>query len=495
MAHLLSFGAAGVSLLLALPAAAQDVAPPVAMSFEAASQALGKGSRALSAADHEVRAAQATADALKALRRPVVSASASVVEYQKTLAIDLSGSKSDLTGATTDFLAGLPGQFPPGFQEIVSQVTQRVGAALPGLVSAIPDTLRFQTRDTAFRPTVTAALPLYTGGAIPAIQRGAQAGVAIAEATQAQGRDLSQLNLVRTYFGQQVAEQLAASTRATRDGFDRHLSDARKLEQQGVLSHARVLEVQVARDAADRAYLRADLEAATARDTLARLLDAEGGVQPTTALFVNAQPLPPKAEFLAASDHPQARGADAARAVAAAGVDLARSRYRPQAFAFGEYNLNRNDALPTEPDWIAGVAVRMTLLSNVDRRRTLDAAHERERAAADSAVEIRKTIATQTIRAYDLTETARRTFLSLDSSVAAAEENLRVQELSFREGEATSAAVIDAQAAIATVRTQRIAAAYEYDLALAGLLVASHQLDSFGGYLARADHRLGAVTP
>ena len=256
-----------------------------------------------------------------------------------------------------------------------------------------------------------------------------------------------------------------------------------------------MLEIQVARDASDRAYLRADLEATTARDTLARLLDAEGGVQPTTALFVNAQPLPPKAEFLAATDHPQARGADAARAVAAAGVDLARSRYRPQAFAFGEYNLNRNDALPTEPDWIAGVAVRMTLLSNVDRRRTLDAAHERERAAADSAAEIRKTIATQTIRAYDLTETARRTFLSLDSSVAAAEENLRVQALSFREGEATSAAVIDAQAAIATVRTQRIAAAYEYDLALAGLLVASHQLDSFGGYLARADHRLGPVTP
>lgn len=225
-----------------------------------------------------------------------------------------------------------------------------------------------------------------------------------------------------------------------------------------MLAHARVPEVQVARDAADRAFLRADLEAIAARDTLARLLDAEGGVQPTTALFVNAQPLPPKARFLAGSDQPQARGADAARSVAAAGVDLARSRYRPQAFAFGEYNLNRDDALPTEPDWIAGVAVRMTLLSNIDRRKTLDAAHERERAAADAAAVVRKSIASDTIRAYDLTETARRTFLSLDSSVAAAEENLRVQELSFREGEATSAAVIDAQAAIASVRTQRIVA-------------------------------------
>ncbi len=490
MACALSPWAIAVILVSAVPAVAQEGAIPVTMSFEAASQALGKGSRGLSAADHETRAAQATADSLKALRRPVVSASASFIEYQKTLSIDLSGAKNDVSGATSDFLAGLPGQFPPGFQEIVSEVTQRVGTALPGLLSAIPDTLRLQTRDSSFRPTVTVGMPLYTGGAIPAIQRGAQAAVGIAEAKQAQGRDIAQLNLVRTYFGQQVAEQLVFSTRATRDGLDRHLADARKLERQGVLAHARVLEVQVARDAADRAFLRADLEATTTRDTLARLLDMESGVQPSTALFVNAQPLPPKASFLAGSDQPQARGADAARSVAAAGVDLARSRYRPQAFAFGEYNLNRNDALPTEPDWIAGVAVRMTLLSNVDRRRTLDAAHEHERAAADAAAEIRKTIATETIRAYDLTETARRTFLSLHSSVAAAEENLRVQELSFREGEATSAAVIDAQAAIASVRTQRIAAAYEYDLALAALLVASHQLDSFGGYLARADHRL-----
>jgi outer membrane protein TolC len=477
-----------VILLLAAPAMAQQ--PPVVMSFEAASQTLDKGSRGLSAADHETRAAQETADALKALRRPVVSASASFIEYQKTLSVDLSGAKDGVSSATGDFLAGLPGQFPPGFREIASTVTQRVGAALPGLLAAIPDTLRLQTRDSSFRPTVTVGMPLYTGGAIPAIQRGAQAAVGVAAARQAQARDLAQLNLVRAYFGQQVAEQLVSSTRATRDGFDRHLADARKLEQQGVLAHARLLEVQVARDAADRAYLRADLEATTARDTLARLLDAENGVQPSSALFVNAQPLPPKASFLAGRDQPLAQGADAARAVAAAGVDLARSRYRPQAFAFGEYNLNRNNALPTEPDWIGGVAVRMTLLSNVDRRRTLDAAHERERAAADAAAETRKTIATETIRAYDLVETGRRTFLSLDSSVAAAEENLRVQELSFREGEATSSAVIDAQAAIATVRTQRIAAAYEYDLALAALLVASHQFDSFSGYLARADHRL-----
>lgn len=483
-------------LITGAPAAAQVAdGVPVAMSFDAAVQTLDRTSPGLSGADHEVRASQATADALKALRRPVVSASASFIEYQKTLSIDLSATKSELGTATTDFLAGLPGQFPAGYQQIVAEVTQRIGTALPGLLSAIPDSLQFQTRDSAFRPTLTAAMPLYTGGAIPAIQGGAQAAVGIARATQAEGLNVARLNLVRAYFGQQVAEQLAGSARQTRDGLDRHFADARKLEQQGILARANVLQVQVARDAAQRAFERADLEYATARDTLARLLEVETGVRPTTALFVNAAPLPPVTTFLATiDDHPRARGADAARGVASAGVDLARSRYRPQAFAFGEYNANRNDALPTEPDWIAGVAVRYTLLSNIDRRRTLDAAHEHERAAADAAAEIRKTIAGETVRAYDLVEIARRSFLSLDSSIAAATENLRVQELSFREGEASSAAVIDAQAALATARTQRIAAAYEYDLALAGLLVSSNQLDSFGGYLQRAEHRL-APTP
>src|SRR5204862_48456 len=105
-----------------------------------------------------------------------------------------------------------------------------------------------------------------TGGAIPAIQAGADGAVEVARARQAGGRDLSRVRLVRTYFGQQVAAQLTRSTRETLAGFDRHLSDAVKLEQNGAIPHARVLQVQVARDAAERAFIRAQLEEATAAD-------------------------------------------------------------------------------------------------------------------------------------------------------------------------------------------------------------------------------------
>lgn len=497
--HALTF-----ALLIACPSAAsgqtaEETGAPgdrsVAISFDAAASRLDNVSHALSGAGHEVKAAEDTADALKALNRPVITASAQYLEYQKTLSLDLSGAKSDAASATDSFLSGLPSQFAPAFQQIVGEVAGRVEQALPGLLSAIPDTLRYQYRDDVFRPTVQAVMPLYTGGAIPAIQHGALAGADVARAKQAQARELSTVNLVRVYFGQQVASQLLVSATDVRDAFDRHLSDAQKLEQQGVIPHATTLQVQVARDAAERSRLRAELDARTASDELGRLLDADGGVTPTTALFVDARPLPPVGDFLGGSDLPRAREADATRRLADAGAALAKSRFLPQAYAFGEYNFDHKQALPIEPDWVVGVGVRYTLLSNIDRRKTLDAAREHARAAADAAADVRKTLTTETVRAYDLVETARRSFLLLDSNIAAAQENLRVQQISFREGEASGAAVTEAIAALQTAETQRIATAYEYDLALAGLLAASGRLDEFSDFLSRADHRLALPRP
>lgn len=472
--------------------AAQTAPPaaPVAISFEDARAQLYRVSPALSSAGHEVRASEEQEAALRTLNRPIVGASATVIEYQKSLSVDLTGQKDSFTSSADEFLDGLPGQFPPEFADIVQRVTGRIEQALPGLLSIFPDELDFRARETVFRPSVTAVMPLYTGGAIPAVQRGAAAGAMLARAKQAGTQSLVEVRLVQAYFGQQLATALLASAIETRNGFERHLTNAQKLEREGMIPRLRVLQVQVVRDAAQRAVERAEMEERTASDALARLLDAEGGVRPTTPLFVNARSLEPLSEFLASasgSGHPQVMAANAARELAGSGVDLAKSRMRPQAFAFGSYNFNRGDALPTEPDWVVGVGVRYTIFSNIGRNHALNAARARERAAEDTARDTRKTIETETSRAYDLVETARRSFLSLESSIAAATENLRVHELAFREGEGTAAELLDAQSALSLVRTQRVAAAYEYDVALSALLAASNRDETFAAYLVRAD--------
>ncbi|MEG8051193.1 TolC family protein [Sphingomonas aurantiaca] len=463
---------------------------PTALSFDAAQLRFDRSSRAISAADHGVDAAKAGADAVRTLHRPIVTASAQYLVYQKTLSVDVTGEKSAALGNTQDFLAAFPGSVPPAFQQIASEISGRLSQALPGLFDAIPDQLSYRFRDEVFRPTVQAALPIYTGGAIPAVQRAAKGGVAMAEGRRAQVVDLARLNLIRAYFGQQAAAGLLEAARRSRDALDKIASDSRKLEAAGVIPHARTLEVQVARDTAERTYQRAELSSATARDELARLLDLDT-VVPTTALFVQTRPLAPVETFLGSEGSaPEARTADAGRQIADAGVALARSRRLPQAYAFGEYNLNRSNALPIEPDWIAGVGVRYTILSNIDRRRTEDSARAQAAAAADTAAEARRIATSATIRAYNLVEGARRSFVLLDSSIAAARDNVRVQSVAFREGEGTATPVIAAQAALDTAEAQRIAVAYEYDLALAGLLASASRLDAFGSHFARADQRL-----
>ena len=102
---------------------------------------------------------------------------------------------------------------------------------------------------------------------------------------------------------------------------------------------------------------------------------------------------------------------------------------------------------------------------------------------------------TATLRAWDMVEAARRSFVLLGSNVTAAQESLRVQSIAFREGEGTLTTVLAAEATLATARTQRIASAYEYDLALAALLAASGRLDSYTEHMARADVRLSPGAP
>jgi outer membrane protein TolC len=479
------------AITLGTLAAAPGSAQTVPLTFQAASNRLNQSSATLSSADHAVAAAREMAEATRTLHRPLITASAQLLEYQKTLGVDLSGAKANTLGATQDFLSALPGSLPPAFQQIAGEVVGRIDRALPGLFDLIPDSLSYRYRDTVFRPTVQGALPIYTGGAIPAIQRGAKAGVSLAEARRMQARDLAQVNLVRVYFGQLAARSLRVSAGETRDALSSLYDDTVKLQTAGALPYANALEAQVARDTAERGLQRAILADAAARQDLADALDLDTVQQPVTPLFVSSRPLPPADTFMGReAESATSRQADAQRDVASAAVGLAKSRYRPQVFGFAEYNGNKGDALPTEPDWIVGVGARITLMSGLDRGHTLAAARAGEAAAIDAGRASRKETRAAIRRAWDLVEGARRSFLLLDSSIQAANENLRVQRIALREGEGTVTRVAGAEAALAAARTQRIATAYEYDLALAGLLVVTGRMDEFGDHMNRADIRI-----
>lgn len=473
----------------------QETPPAQGVPFTEATVRLFSQSPTLQGAEHSARAAQIQADAMNWLGKPVISLDVQQLRYQKTLDISLTGVKNDVrsaAGQALDFVTNAANE--QGIGDQVAQIISGLQEQLQPVANAVPDTLRIKQRQDAFRPTLTVVQPLYTGGAITAAQEGARAAARLAEARGDGVRERQRLELVRLYFGQALATRALAVSQATRDGFDHHLADAHRLEQEGMISHARTLQVQVARDTAQRQVLRADNALRTATDLLTALLNGETPLTSTEGPFVNSGPIEPAAVFLAAAEGgiPQWREADAGVELANQGVALAAAQLKPTVYAFGTYNLNRSQALPTEPDWAIGIGLHFALTSSIDRTAAVEAARARSLAAESARRQARVDIRTAVIRAYDQLSSARTQYQSVQSSMVAARENLRVQELAFREGEGTAAEVIDARNALSQAEFQRATTAYEYDLALATLLAASGQGDRFVTYQQRAD---AEVTP
>lgn len=436
----------------ASPAFTQDVLP-LPLDYGAAQERLLHRSDAIEASAANIRSKEAQEGATRTLGRPDIDIEAQLLEYQKTLYLPL-------------------GSLAP--------VAEAFG---------IPDPLKFRQERTSTRPIVTATLPIYAGGQISGTQAGARAQVAQAKADRDIAIDDALVQLVQAYYGQQLAERALGIRRDVLDGLERHVADAVKLEQARFISRAQRLQAEVARDDAARDYAQAISDLATANAALAGILRAPAGVRPISPLGVDSRPLAPLATFKAAAldTHPQLARLRALEDQAEAGVKIQQSKLRPTIYGFGQYNLDRRNSLLTDPDWSIGIGLKYKLISGAGRQQQVEAARATVEQADAGLREARTQLDIGVTKAWNDVEAARKRFLLLDSALVSADENVRLQTLSYREQQATSLDVVDAQLGRGRARIQRAQAANDYVQALARLLSMSGQIDRMPEYLSRAD--------
>lgn len=423
------------------------------LSFEQARSRLLEVSDALAASEANVDNKRELQQASRSLRLPDVSLDVRELKFKKSLDVDL--------GSLAPVVAPL----------------------------GVPATVHLSESDWRFRPSVSASLPLYAGGQISAAQQAARAAVREAEAEHDDERQSQTLRLVQTYFGQQLAAWALQIRGDVRDGLQQHLDDAGKLERGGLATKAQRLQATVARDQAERDFQRARNDLDTVTATLRRLLRSERDIGTSTALFVISRPPGELASFQqAARDHqPVLARLQAVVDQADQGVRAQEARLKPQVFLFGQRDLYRDDALLTDPDWVFGIGLKYDLFSSRNRPRQIGAARAQREQAEAGLREAQNQVAIGVTNAWNQLETARQQFLLLDSAIAQSRENLRLQELSFREGQATSLDVIDARLRLGSASIERAQAAYQYDVALAQLLEISGQMDRFHDYAAEAE--------
>lgn len=264
----------------------------------------------------------------------------------------------------------------------------------------------------------------------------------------------------------------------------KHLEHARKLEQQGQIAKVERLQAEVAYDKAKVETQKAKRDLEIVQAALREMVNSEGEISLSSELFTDT-PLSGMQKYISQTlaTYPGLSLLDAKKHQAEGMIDAEQGAYLPNVYAYGNYNLHDSDSLASElaPDWMVGVGVSLPLIDNSGRSGKVAAAksavrqviHLRAQAEKDLSVLVEKTFreANQAIEEYQ----------GLSSSLSLANENLLLRQKAFSQGLSTSLDVVDAEMYLAGVKTQRLAAAYQYVISLSRLqaLTSKYQPTAF----------------
>lgn len=436
------------ALAASSPARAQQGEP---LSFQQALERMRSAHETLRAADQEAEQRREEREARKGLRWPKVELSGQFTRIDEPIAIDLD----------------------PIRKVILTLHPQVPASRVPSFVEEVQG-------ESFWKADVHATWPIYTGGKVAAANRAAEARVADATQQRRQVEQSLSSELVRRYFAVRLAAAAQEVRAAVLAGLDRHLFEARRLEEEGLISKAERLHAEVARSDADRQVKRAGHDLAIARAALANILSEAAAGDPSSPLFVVAGLEPLEAFQAAASrDHPAFARLSAQQALASQAVAAERARWRPDVYLFAKRELHEDGLTLLDPSWAAGVGATFTLFDGFARNHDAAAARLQLTRIETMEARARRDVATLVEKRYREVARSREQFDALAATLDLARENVRVRTRAFEEGLATSLEVVDARLALSRTQLERLAAAYEFDVALADLLEASGQAGRF----------------
>ncbi|MFT7007833.1 MAG: outer membrane protein TolC [Colwellia sp.] len=430
-------------------------------SFEQAWQIVLKKSDALAAEQQNIERSVYLQDAASDLYLPSISLNANYTRLDHAVRVKPS-----------EVIDSMP-------IEDLSQVLDIPTTTLDGLFTS---TL---TERDIFTSSIRALWPIYTGGRINAAQ-----GIAAAQHDEARFLlTMKQLgkfeNLVKYYFAVVLSEQVLKTKKDVERGLNQHYENALKLEQQGQINKLERLQAQVSLDKAQVELKKSFRNAEIAQVALARMLKVNEKAVPTTALFINEK-LPNMTLFLdkTLSDFPALKMLNAKKEQAKGLIKIEKGKYYPEVYLYGNYNLSEEDNLASQiaPDWEVGIGVKIPILDSSGRAGKTKAAHSSVRQVEYLQAQAVQDLSVLVEKTYREANQSLEEYQGLKSSLALSNENLLLRSKAFTQGISTSIDVVDAQLYVASIKTQRFVAAYQYMISLTKLLALSTDINTFKHY-------------
>lgn len=458
------------------------------ISFKDAEQQLLQRSYSSQAFQSLEQASKLEAEAVKGIGLPRVDLNVRAYAFHSEVDIPLKQFKNNLENSLSQGVNGRLNEWeasngvdlPAG---ITDPLREGLNNTIHSGVGLIPDTSNVVLEDQVIRPTVSVMMPLYTGGLTRSAKEIANIQSGRSELSNQQQQDTQRFELIQSYFNVQLQKQLLDAALFNSNAMQQHYRNALKLEQQGFISKGQRMQFEVARNNAERAQQNAQANLNAALFQLNNLLLDSNITELSTPLFVNRAE-PQNVNILLSSfsqNSPLIKKMQMDTELAKANVKAQQAAKKPNVFAFGEYSLDQHQ------NWMVGVAARYNLFSGIDKNKNIQAAELKRYAAELMTARTQQEIENLIYKSFSEAVSAQQSDALLQQNLKAAQENLRIQELSFKEDVGTATQVIDAQNMLSSLKAEMALNAFKYVMSLATLLQSHGSIVEFPNYMQHAN--------
>lgn len=470
------------AVLLGLSLGFTNAASAKSISYLEAEQSVLKDSYSSQANQALQQASELQAQALKGLGLPRVDLNVRAYAFHNEVDIPLDSFKNKLEQTLSQGINDrINGQnLPSG---IADPLKQGINQSIHSGIGLFPDSSNVILEDQVIRPTVSVLMPLYTGGATRSAKDIANIQAKRSQLNTQQQNDLQRFEVIQAYFNAQLQQKLFESSQFNFQAMQAHYANALKLEQQGFISKGQRMQFEVAKNNAERSQQNADANLRSSLFQLNNLLQSSQMTILSTPLFVNSNQNQDLNVLLKQVQDQSTliQKMQMDTQLANANVKAQSAAQKPNLFAFGEYSLD------DKQNWIVGVVARYNLFSGIDKNKNVQAA-ELQRYATELLTErTKQEIENILYKSYNEVGTAQLSHQLLLKNIQAAQENLRIQQLSFKEDMGTATQVIDAQNALSGLKSEMALNAYKYVLSLATLLQSHGSIDQFHSYIGQSN--------
>ena len=454
------------------------------ISYQQAEQSVLQDSYSTQATQALQQASKLEAEAVKSLGLPRVDLNVRAYAFHNELDVPLGALKNNLEHTLSQNINDRINQqnLPPNISD---PLKEGINQTIHNGVGLIPDNSQITLEDQVIRPTISAMMPLYTGGLTSSAKQVANIKAKRSELNSKQQQDLQRFELIQAYFNVQLQKQLLASSQYNWHAMQKHYDNALKLEQQGFISKGQRMQFEVAKNNAQRSEQASQANLKASLFQLNNLLQSSQITELTTPLFINSTQNQDLNTLLRsyADQSALVQKLQMDTQLAQANVTAQNAAKKPHIFAFGEYSLDDKN------NWIVGLAAQYNLFSGIDKNKNVQAAELKRYASELMTTRTKQEIENVIYKSYSEATTAQQSDQLLQQNIKAAQENLRIQELSFKEDMGTATQVIDAQNMLSALKAETALNAYKYVMSLATLLQSHGSIHQFQTYLLQPNTR------